>query len=85
MGLLSKIDRHAELVHRMAETLGIDLAAAAQRGEVTEEMLRSVVLTCTGCDHTGACEAWLDGHEDGAEATPDYCRNKAVLDRLAAR
>lgn len=83
MGLLSRLDRHADLVHRMAERLGIDLVEATQRGEVSEEALRSVVLTCTGCHQTGDCESWLAEHSGGANETPDYCRNKDLLNRLA--
>ena len=83
MGLFKRIDRHAALVGRMADTLQIDLAKAAQTGVVPEQSLRSVVLNCTGCQETGACEGWLDAHESAAE-TPAYCRNKSLFDRLAA-
>lgn len=80
---LSRIDKHAELVGRMAETVGADLAEAMQRGDLTPEEYRSAVLSCTSCRGAGDCQEWLDAHSDGAEATPGYCRNKALLESLA--
>ena len=84
MALFSKFDRHADLVGRMADTLDVDLVEAAEAGQIGETALRSTVLACMGCEAPGACEGWLSDHSDGAAATPDYCRNKAMLDRLAA-
>jgi hypothetical protein len=83
MKLFDKIDRHADLVSRMADTVGADLADAAMTGLVQPGEMRSAVMRCTACDEVEACEHWLADHADGAAATPDYCRNKAVLDRLA--
>lgn len=82
MGFSAVLDRHARLVGRMTKTLGIDLVEAAQRGEIAQENLRSVVFACTGCTRAGECAHWLDSHAEGAEAAPDYCRNKALFDRL---
>lgn len=85
MGLLTRLDRHADLVGRMADTLGVDLVEAAQRGDIGEGSLRNAVHTCMGCTQPGACESWLDAHSQGASETPDFCRNKAMLDRMATR
>ena len=83
MSIYDRYDRHAGLVHRMADTLGVDLAEEAMRGRIREEELRSVVYRCMGCAEAGACDHWLDDHAEGAGAAPDYCRNKSVLDTLA--
>ena len=80
---LSRIDKHAGLMGRMAETVGADLAEAMQRGDLTPWEYRSAVLSCTSCKGAGACQGWLDAHSDGADQTPDYCRNKALLEALA--
>ncbi len=84
MGLFALLDRHARLVDRMTEVLNIDLVEAAQRGEMAEEAVRGVVYTCAGCTRTVACADWMESHADGADETPDYCRNKQVLNGLAA-
>jgi hypothetical protein len=83
MGLFDKLDRHADLVNRMAETVGADLGDAAIRGQIRPEEMRSAVLRCTACDSVEECGHWLDDHAEGAAAAPGYCRNKATLDRLA--
>jgi len=85
MRLLSRVERHSDLVGRMAETLGVDLLDAAQAGRIGEGALSSVVYNCMGCDQPQACEGWLAAHIQGADAAPAYCRNKALLDRLASR
>ena len=79
----SRIDKHADLMGRMAETVGADLAEATQRGDLTPEEYRSAVLSCTSCKGAGECQGWLDAHAEGAGGTPDYCRNKALLEALA--
>ncbi len=82
MGLLARIDRHARLVDRMADALGVDLGEEAMMGRMRPEDLRSAVLRCTGCSHVDACDTWLTAHPDGATAAPDYCRNKQQLERV---
>lgn len=82
MGLFSKIDRHSALANRMADTVGADLVKASSTGAAPETALRSAIFSCMKCDQTEACKSWLNAHTDGAEQTPDYCRNKALLDRL---
>lgn len=82
MSFLKKVDRHSALVGRMAETLGADVVGAAMNGAVPETVLRSAVYNCMRCDAPEACEHWLEDHAEGAEVAPDYCRNKALLERL---
>ncbi len=80
MSVFSTFDRHATLVSRMADTLGHDLEADMMSGDLRPEDFRSMVLKCTGCTQPGACSEWLDKQMGHADSTPDYCRNKAVLE-----
>ncbi|MDH3265236.1 MAG: DUF6455 family protein [Paracoccaceae bacterium] len=75
----SKLARHANLVNTMASTVGADLSRAVAEGRLTGEGLRTAVLRCSGCEHPGECGDWLEGHADGAEAAPGYCRNRALF------
>ncbi|MFD1911448.1 DUF6455 family protein [Halodurantibacterium flavum] len=88
---LTRLDRHATLVGRMAETTGIDMADALVTGRLSGPSLRGAVLRCCGCDKAEACQGWLDAQERGrqerqagaAPATaPDYCRNRDLMARL---
>jgi hypothetical protein len=82
MGLLDKIDRRAEVMNRMADTLDVDFAAVmAAQPEVVREY-RQAVLRCVACSHEGECTAWMASH-DHADQAPDYCRNKDLLEGLA--
>ena len=77
-----KFDRHAELVDRMADTLGVDLTEAVQRGDLPPDDLRRSVFNCLGCKEVGACEHWLEENSAGSDVTPGYCRNDAMLRML---
>lgn len=77
------LTRHADLVNRMADTVGADLPRALAEGRVSGEEIRSAVLACTGCDCPEACGEWLDQHPEGAKGTPSYCRNSGLLESLA--
>ncbi len=82
MGLFSKLDRHAGLMNRMADTVGANLGDALARGDLSAIELRNAVVRCTGCEGAGDCGQWLDDHGAGAADTPSYCRNHEMLDRL---
>ena len=83
MSIFAKFDRHAGLMGRMADTLGVDLAAASLSGKLAPEEYRNAVIRCTGCTQPGACADWIAAHPNGARHAPDYCRNKERLERLA--
>jgi hypothetical protein len=86
MSFTTRADAHAELMRRMAGTLGLDLTEAVLAGELAAPDLRGLVLNCMACREAGACTEFLDSHaETGADAAPGYCRNRATLDRLAAQ
>ena len=79
----SKIDRHADLVGEMARVRGVDIGDAMLDGKLSAEAYRNAVRRCTGCECPEACEVWLSEHSDGANATPEYCRNGYLLARLS--
>ncbi|MDJ0629401.1 MAG: DUF6455 family protein [Rhodobacter sp.] len=84
MSFLEKIERHADLFRRMADTVEADLGEAAMEGRLTEAALRSAIVSCVGCKDAEACGDWLDAQSEGAAKTPGYCRNTALFERLAA-
>ncbi|WP_323037305.1 DUF6455 family protein [Pararhodobacter sp.] len=84
MGLFDKLDRHGDLMHRMAATVNSDVAEAIQRGRISGSDIRNAVFACVGCEGGAQCPDWLDAHPDGAEDTPDYCRNRDMLNRIKA-
>ncbi len=81
---IRKLDLHARLASDMAATVGADLGDALAAGRLTAPDLRSALLRCTACDEVGACEDWLNDHPQGAGRAPQFCRNRELLDRLAA-
>ena len=84
MNMFDRFDRHARLVERMADTLGVDLAEELMRGRVMPSDLRSNVVRCMGCERTQECGVWLEAHPDGARMAPNFCRNKEQLERAAS-
>ena len=83
MGFLQRMDRHADLVGSMAETLHVDLAKSMQYGQISPMDLRNAVMSCMGCEADGECQDWLEAHKaTGASDTPRYCRNRELLLRL---
>jgi hypothetical protein len=82
MGLLSTLDRHTDLINRMAETLQVDLGDALINGRLPPEGLRAAVLSCTACEGAGECPGWLDSHAEAASHAPGYCRNADLFERL---
>jgi hypothetical protein len=82
MGLFDKIDRSALVMGRMADTLGVDFAEAVAHNPETVREYRQAVMRCAACTHENECTGWMDAHPKASQ-TPDYCRNKDLLERLA--
>ena len=82
MGFLNKLDKHSGLIGSMAETVQVDLSEALATGRISGQELRNAVVSCMGCEGVSDCEGWLAAHAEGAEVTPAYCRNGALMDRL---
>ena len=76
------LKRHAGLVDRMAQAVGVDLEEAALEGRVTVSEIDDAVLSCTGCTKPYACESWLAERTGPQEGPPSYCRNMDLLARL---
>lgn len=80
MSFWSRLSRHESLFSRVAGNSGADLPLAMQSGHLTPERYRSAVLTCMGCSNPEACEASVSA---GTHGVPEFCRNGAMLKRLA--
>jgi len=83
MGLFDKIDHRAEVMTRMADTLQVDFAAEILRDASTVNVYRQAVLRCAACPHEDKCTGWMQDHSQ-ADAAPDYCRNKDILESLSS-
>ena len=77
------LDHHADLMGRMAATLGVDLDEAELRGALVPEQRDDMLFSCTACADPTACGKWLET-VTVADAPPSYCRNRDVLLDLAA-
>lgn len=82
-----RLRRHAALVDRMANALGLNLEEAVMRGDLSGDALPDMVLRCTGCANPEGCESMLTQHEarpggSAALTPPYYCRNAGVFDDL---
>ncbi|UAB87742.1 hypothetical protein I5192_10870 [Ruegeria sp. SCSIO 43209] len=73
--------RHADLVDRMATTLGVDLQEVAIEGALQFDEISDAVLRCTECPNPGHCKAFLAKNLTAPD-TPEYCRNHELLNRL---
>ncbi len=74
------LKRHADLVDRMANSLGLDLEQKVMEARLAVDALGDMVLACTGCANPDACEHWLAQQPNQvAEAAPDYCRNGGIF------
>lgn len=72
---------HLWLVQRMAKTAQVDLVAAYEAGELTQEDWAAMVERCRGCAWTEGCQDWLSIPDQSAEIPPEGCLNRA---RMAA-
>lgn len=82
MPFFAKLDRHTDLINRMAATTGASFAEALFKGRLDGQQLRGAVLNCCACQEAEACADWLAAHDAGAQDAPGYCRNLPLLARL---
>lgn len=75
-------DHHANLVDRMAETLGLDLRREMTRANITWQQMDGAVSRCMDCPDPEGCELWVEQRMGGATHAPGICRNKALLENL---
>ncbi|WP_238370058.1 DUF6455 family protein [Heliomarina baculiformis] len=78
-----KLKKHAVLMDRMAETVGVDIQQEIlDGGRLTVSELGDAVLRCCECSDPGFCGSWLDAQKTGAMQTPSFCRNSEMMARL---
>jgi hypothetical protein len=74
------LKRHAALVDRMANSLGVDLEQKIIEGQMQFDALGDMILACTGCAAPDRCDHWLEqNRHETAEAAPEYCRNGGLF------
>ena len=77
-----KFAHHTDLLNQMAQTVGVDLPAAEENGELPHFPVRDMVFRCSNCADVGSCEKWLAQVDPANKKVPSYCRNKVILDGL---
>lgn len=74
------LKRHAALVDRMANSLGVDLEQKIIEGQMQFDALGDMILACTGCANPDTCDHWLEQNRNVVvEAAPEYCRNGGLF------
>lgn len=81
----STIKRHATLMDRMADAVGVDLEESILRGALTPAELSDAVLRCTACSNPDHCDGWLGDHAPADSPALSYCRNRALFESLRAK
>lgn len=77
-----EIERHLFLIRAMARRHGVSLSQAMQEGILTRTDFAAMVDCCRACpDGAEVCAGRPDDH-DTADAAPQDCANRAVLDGL---
>lgn len=77
----STLRKHASLVDRMSDRLGVDLEEEVLRGNVTPGLIPDLVLRCTNCTNPEACQRLLKS-VSRLETAPSYCMNRESFDAL---
>jgi len=82
------LNRHAAMMNRMAQVLGIDLTAEMAQGRMSGSGWKDALIRCTGCAAPEQCTLWLSAHDPEGETpateTPHYCENRLMMKRLRA-
>ena len=82
--MLDRVFRHAELMDRMMERVGIDAAAAARLGMGTA--FYKARTRCIGCCRERQCRDWLARSEFGAPGEPpEFCSDAEFFRRLRSK
>lgn len=74
--------RHYWLALSMAKAAGADVVQAFAQGRLSQEDWAAAVQRCRGCGWAQGCRRWLDGADWGAQAIPQGCANRDVLEGL---
>ncbi len=84
MSSTTTLKRHADLVDRMANAVGVDLEEKAMQGQIDFDGISDAVLNCVGCTAVDACEHWLALTVSEADSAPALCRNNELFATLKA-
>ncbi len=76
------IKKHARLVDRMANALGLDLEQEVLEGRLDSDLIPDMVLGCTGCTDPERCESWLASQSETAQHPREGCKNRQVFEIL---
>lgn len=87
---LKTLNRHAALMNRMAQVLGVDLTHMMAAGRMSGEEWREAVVRCACCDDPAACQHWLAQcpapelctDQTRPDAAPQYCNNREMMAQL---
>lgn len=77
--MAERLNDRLELMKRMQEAAGINIAADAPNGLMAGLRMRAAAMRCAACAHASDCEQWLDAHPDGAEKVPVFCANRELM------
>ncbi len=80
----NQLRRHADLLDRMAEAVGLDLQEESIRGCLPFGELADAVIKCADCTRVSECEAWLGKEHEPGSLAPGYCLNRAIFDKLSS-
>lgn len=81
MGFFKNLQENGDLFGAMLDRTGTRDDQRIMRMTGTE--LRSAFFRCVGCRNADACSDFI-AMADPSEPTPDFCRNKALMDSLAS-
>lgn len=83
MKTLGSQQDHYWLALSMAKAVGVDLQAAIDAGQFSQEKWAATVQRCRGCEWGGDCPHWLSENPE-IETAPDTCVNAKVFGALKA-
>lgn len=82
MGLFARLAAHEELFQGMTDRVGADVSTWVYETPRNAAAYRTAMFSCTACTSGEACADWQASH-DHAEAAPDFCRNRRMLNAIA--
>ena len=78
MKIWGRFLRHMDMMSQMFAKTGASGGAVAL---TPEGSLKQAIIRCQACRAESECRDYLATARDG-EAAPDFCNNKALIDRL---
>ncbi|WP_170766253.1 DUF6455 family protein [Ruegeria lacuscaerulensis] len=82
MPVITNSMRQPDQLPVMAKALDVNLEQAVIDGKIHNFQRHDAAFRCQKCSEKPACETWLANNRVGAAKTPNYCRNKVLLEEL---